>query len=222
MCGSVSLHRRGVRCQRRCRCWPSGLVAIEPTTRCSGAWHREPDRARGRVSARGSVNTCDVPISLLVASSGVELRSCDHGRQSELSQPSQPSREVRAFLFHSAQTDFLGDDRPMAQLAAQVGMRRVAHWDTPLAGYGDRPSERVGPCLGRPGAAARVKQVATGCLIAPVVSAAGRCRSSNRASPAPRVRLRRAPRCRAGASGSPGSAPRRSNPRPGSRSTPAA
>jgi len=28
--------------------------------------------------------------------------------------------------------------------------------DTPLAEYGDRPSERVGPCLGRPGAAARL------------------------------------------------------------------
>ena len=26
---------------------------------------------------------------------------------------------------------------------------------TPLAEYGERPSERVGPCLGRPGAAAR-------------------------------------------------------------------
>ena len=29
---------------------------------------------------------------------------------------------------------------------------------TPLAGYGERPSERVGPCLGRPGAAARAAQ----------------------------------------------------------------
>jgi hypothetical protein len=27
--------------------------------------------------------------------------------------------------------------------------------DTPLAEYGERPSEKVGPCLGRPGAAAR-------------------------------------------------------------------
>src|SRR5687768_5950281 len=27
--------------------------------------------------------------------------------------------------------------------------------DTPIAEYADRPSERVGPCLGRPGAAAR-------------------------------------------------------------------
>ncbi|MDB6001671.1 MAG: type secretion system protein VirJ [Rhizobacter sp.] len=28
--------------------------------------------------------------------------------------------------------------------------------DTPIAAYGNRPSERVGPCLGRPGAAARM------------------------------------------------------------------
>jgi len=29
------------------------------------------------------------------------------------------------------------------------------HDDSPFAGYGKRPSKRVGPCFGRPGAAAR-------------------------------------------------------------------
>ena len=37
----------------------------------------------------------------------------------------------------------------------QVVAEAPTYDDTPLAEYGDRPSERVGPCLGRPGAAAR-------------------------------------------------------------------
>src|SRR5204863_8429943 len=39
------------------------------------------------------------------------------------------------------------------------------HDDTPIAEYDDRPSEWVGPCLGRPGAAARTAWVDTGCLM---------------------------------------------------------
>jgi uncharacterized protein len=48
----------------------------------------------------------------------------------------------------------LGEAREAARLRSALDVRR-GHDDTPLAGYGDRPSKRVGPCLGRPGAAAR-------------------------------------------------------------------
>ena len=64
------------------------------------------------------------------------------------------SADLVALFVGIARTRMAG--MPVSNPALQVEALGFKLDGTPPAGYGERPSGRVGPCLGRPGAAARV------------------------------------------------------------------